>query len=142
MAELIYKDEVYAKVGVAMEVYNTLGDGFFGGSLPGSTGGRVWKKVDPFHPSTGNYRRLQRYPAKKGYVADFLVYDKIIVEIKALDNLTERKEAQLINYRKATGMELGVLINFGSHPDLQWKRMVATTQKYRLPRSIKFIRED
>jgi GxxExxY protein len=49
---------------------------------------------------------------------------EIIVELKALDRLTGREEAQLLNYLKATGMKVGVLINFGSHPKLEWKRLV------------------
>jgi GxxExxY protein len=79
---------------------------------------------------------------KKEYIADFLAFERLIVEIKAINDLTDHDEAQLLNYLKATGMELGVLINFGSHPNLQWKRMVATTPKYRLHLSHNFIRED
>lgn len=48
----------------------------------------------------------------------------MIVELKALDQLTGREEAQLLNYLKVTGMKVGVLINFGSHPKLEWKRLV------------------
>ncbi len=51
-------------------------------------------------------------------------YEKIIVEFKALDKLEGREEAQVLNYLKATGYKVGVLINFGSHPKLEWKRFV------------------
>jgi GxxExxY protein len=61
---------------------------------------------------------------KKEYVPDLIYYGQIIVELKALDRLTGREEAQLLNYLKATGMKVGVLINFGSHPKLEWKRLV------------------
>jgi GxxExxY protein len=61
---------------------------------------------------------------KKEYVTDLIYYGQIIVELKALDRLTGREEAQLLNYLKATGMKVGVLINFGSHPKLEWKRLV------------------
>ena len=60
---------------------------------------------------------------------DFICYDKIIVEIKALDRLTSREESQLLNYLKATGLPLGLLINFGGEKDLEWKRMAFTQQK-------------
>ena len=63
---------------------------------------------------------------KQTYRADFLVYGSIIVEIKALEKLTGREEAQVINYLKATGIEVGVLINFGSSKELEWKRFVNT----------------
>jgi GxxExxY protein len=60
---------------------------------------------------------------KKTYIADFLAYGKVIVELKALDALTPREEAQVINYLKASGLEVGILINFGAK-SLEWKRIV------------------
>jgi len=59
---------------------------------------------------------------KKKYVADFVCYDRIIVEIKALTRLSGAEEAQLLNYLKATGFQLGLLVNFGSQGKLEWKR--------------------
>ena len=56
-------------------------------------------------------------------------YQNIIVEIKTLDHLTSREESQLLNYLKATGMPVGLLINFGAKKDLDWKRMVLTSNK-------------
>ena len=56
---------------------------------------------------------------------DFLNYEQVIVEIKALDRLTSKEESQLLNYLKETGLEVGVLINFGAR-SLEWKRMVKT----------------
>lgn len=56
-----------------------------------------------------------------GYRADFVCYDSIICELKALQSLTGKEEAQLINYLKATGLERGLLINFG-RPSLDFKR--------------------
>lgn len=58
------------------------------------------------------------------YLPDFIFYDQIIVEIKALDRLSGKEEAQILNCLKATGYKVGVLINFGSHPKLEWKRFV------------------
>lgn len=60
----------------------------------------------------------------KRYEADFLCYDKIIVEIKSQSALTVVDESQLINYLKATELKVGVLINFGSYPTLEWKRFI------------------
>ena len=61
---------------------------------------------------------------KKCYCADFVCYEKIIVEIKAVTELSGTEEAQLLNYLKATGMRVGLLINFGEHGKLDWQRFV------------------
>jgi GxxExxY protein len=63
-------------------------------------------------------------PLKKSYVADLVAYNKVIIEIKALDHLTPREYAQLINYLKATGFPVGVIINFGAEKEMQWKRLI------------------
>jgi GxxExxY protein len=142
MAELIYKNEVYSIIGAAMEVYNTLGDGFLEPVYQEALEIELEKRQIPFVPQKGITIGYKDVHLKKEYIADFLAYDKLVVEIKAENSLTERDEAQLLNYLKATGMELGVLINFGSHPNLQWKRMAATAPKYRIPHYHHSIRED
>ncbi len=126
MAELLYKKEVYAIVGAAMEVYNTLGSGFLEGVYQEASEIEFGLRGIPFVaqqeiPITYKGRRL-----KKCYVPDLIVYGKIIVELKAISEIGPREEAQLLNYLKATNMQVGLLINFGSHPNLQWKRMVLT----------------
>lgn len=59
----------------------------------------------------------------KKYIADFVCFEKIIVELKALSSLTTEHESQILNYLKATGFKLGLLINFGEK-SLKYKRMV------------------
>ncbi len=61
----------------------------------------------------------------KEYIADFLCFEKIIVEIKAIKNITEVEEAQVINYLKATKLPLGLIINFGGKK-MEWKRYANT----------------
>jgi GxxExxY protein len=125
MSDLIFKDEVFAIVGAAMEVHKQLGCGF----------------AEPVYQECLEIEYVERKivaapqkelpvfykgrQLKKSYLADFLVYGQIIVEIKALDQLTSREDAQVINYLKASGFELGVLINFGAR-SLEWKRLVKT----------------
>jgi GxxExxY protein len=57
------------------------------------------------------------------YQADFICFGKILLEIKAIDALAPKHEAQVLNYLHATGLELGLLINFGAHPKLETKRI-------------------
>ena len=63
-------------------------------------------------------------PLGKSYVCDLLCFDKVLVELKAMDRLTGREEAQVINYLKAAGLPVGLLINFGAHGKLEWRRLV------------------
>ena len=61
---------------------------------------------------------------KKEYIADFVCYDQVIVELKALDKLGNKEQSQILNYLKATGLRVGVLIIFGSTGTLEWRRLV------------------
>ena len=65
-------------------------------------------------------------PLKHTYTPDLLCFDRIIVELKAAKALTDEHRAQLMNYLKVTGLQLGLLVNFGSYPRLEWERIVLT----------------
>lgn len=122
--ELLYKDEVYAIVGAAMEVYNNLGPGFLEAVYQEAMELETAARKIPTLPEQKLTIQYKGLPLKKFYEADFICYEKIIVEIKALDKLTSREESQIINYLKATGLKVGVLINFGAQNNLEWKRLV------------------
>jgi len=62
----------------------------------------------------------------KEFVADYIGFNKIIVELKCIPKLTKVEEAQIINYLKATKMKVGLLINFGGKGKLEWKRYIKT----------------
>ena len=135
--ELLYKDEVYAIIGAAMEVYNNLGPGFLEAVYQEAMEIEIASKKIPVLPEQKLYIDYKGKPLKKYYEADLICYEKIIVEIKAIDKLTSREEAQILNYLKATGMRVGILVNFGAHQNLEWKRMVFTqTKQPRLAREI------
>jgi len=125
MAKLILKDEAYAIVGAAMEVHKDKGFGFLEAVYQECMEMELEAQGVPAVP-------LQEMPIfykgrklKKTYVADFVAYGKVIVELKALDKLASREEAQVLNYLKASGFEVGILINFGG-PSLEFKRIVRT----------------
>jgi GxxExxY protein len=125
MAELIMKEEVYAIVGAAMEVHRIKGHGFAEPVYQECMEIELTERGLPAAPQMELPIFYKGRRLKKTYIADFVAYDKIIVELKALDRLTEREEAQVINYLKSSGLEVAVLINFGA-ASLEWKRVVLT----------------
>lgn len=124
MAELIYKDEVFAIVGAAIEVHRVLGSGFLEAVYQEAMEIESTLKNIPFVAQQVLQIQYKQYILKKEYIADMICFEKIVVEFNALDKWTGREESQIINYLKATGYKVGVLINFGSHPKLEWKRFV------------------
>ena len=124
MDNLLYREEVFGIVGAAIEVHRELGNGFLEPVYQESLQIELALRKIPFEAQ----KRLQLFykgvELKKEYIPDFVCYDKIIVEIKALDRLSNIEIAQLINYLHATKLKVGVLINFGSHGKLEWKRFV------------------
>jgi GxxExxY protein len=126
MIKLLLKQECYRVVGAAMGVYNTLGPGFLEAVYQEALEIELAMCRIPFESQKELRICYKGQILKKAYVADFLAFEKVIVEIKALDQLTSREEAQLLNYLKATGLAVGVLLNFGCAGKLEWKRMVWT----------------
>ncbi len=126
MVGLIYKEEVFAIVGAAMEVHmhTVLGSGFLEPVYQEALEIESRSHQLPFVSQKVLQIRYKEHLLKKEYVADLIYFDKIVVELKALDRLSGKEEAQLLNYLKATATKVGVLINFGSHPKLEWKRLV------------------
>jgi GxxExxY protein len=122
--DLIFKDEVYAIMGAAMDVHRELGSGFLESVYQEALEVELARCKIPYEPQKSIRIVYKGEPLKKEFVADLVCYGKIIVELKAQDNLSEKEEAQILNYLKATGMKLGLVINFGSHPKLEWKRLV------------------
>ena len=122
MPEVIYKKESFEIIGACFEVHKELGAGFLESVYQESLALEFsYRNVpaDPRLPVRLHYKgqRLEQF-----YVLDFICYGKIIVEIKATKALTDDHRAQTINYLKATGYHLGLLVNFGTHPRLQYER--------------------
>lgn len=123
-SDLLFKDEVYAIVGAAMDVHTDLGSPFLEAVYHEAMEIELTRRQIP-HESRKKLRiKYKDVWLAKEYEADFLVFGEIIVEIKAQDKLTSKDEAQLLNYLAATGKRVGVLINFGSVGKLEWIRRV------------------
>ncbi len=124
VSELFLKDEVYAVIGAAIEVHKELGCGFLEPVYQEAMGFELGDREIPSKAECNLAIQYKGRILKKTYCADFICYQQLVVELKALDKLYPRDEAQMINYLKATRMKVGVLINFGSHGKLEWKRFV------------------
>jgi GxxExxY protein len=120
---MLYEDETYKIIGSAMEVHKELGCGFLE---------NVYQEALEMEFNLQNivYKREAAIPIYyknklllKHYIADFICYDKIIVELKALSALTSEHQAQVINYLTAAKLELGLIINFG-RSSLEHKRLI------------------
>ena len=123
--ELNFKDEVFRIIGAAMEVSNHLGCGFLEAVYQEALGIEFAERRIGHEPQKRIAISYKDTVLRKEYVADFLCEDRIIVEIKAIKAITGVEEAQLLNYLKATGLPLGLIINFGSKK-LEWKRYANT----------------
>ena len=108
-----------------MEVHNQLGVGFLEPVYQEAMEIELSSRSIPFMPQQEIQIHYKYRDLNQTYRADFLVFNEIIVEIKAIDGLSGHEESQLLNYLKATRLELGLLINFGGNK-LEWKRMVRT----------------
>lgn len=126
MSELPLKDEVYALVGVAMEVYNELGNGFLDAVYQEAYEIELKERAILFDSQKPLPIYYKTRKLKKEYKADVVAFGKIIIELKSQESLTKNDEAQLLNYLNATKFQVGVLINFGSQNNLEWKRMILT----------------
>lgn len=118
------KDEVFAVIGAAIEVHKHFGSGFLEAVYQEALEMELAERGIPFEAPKELSISYKGRPLKKTYVADTVCYDQIIVELKAMSQLTAREEAQIINYLKITGLRVGLLINFHSYGKLEWKRFV------------------
>ncbi len=116
----------YAVIGAAMEVHRQLGRGFLEAVYQEALGLELAARDIPFRSQVDLPIRYKDRVLKTVYRADFVCYDAVIVELKALTQTGPVEEAQVINYLKATGYEIGLLLNFG-RTSLQSKRYILTT---------------
>lgn len=122
--EIVYKEESYAIVGACFEVYNEQGCGFLEAVYQESLVIEFSMRKIPFISQPKLNLRYKEKPLKQVYKPDFICFDKIILEIKAVSTLKDEHRAQVHNYLNSTGLKLGLLVNFGRYPKLEYERIV------------------
>lgn len=121
--EFLYEQESYAIRGACFEVYKEMGPGFLEAVYQECLAKEFTRQNIPFIAQHQLSLQYKGEPLLQTYVPDFICYDKIIVEIKGTREIAPEHKAQLLNYLKATGMKLGLLVNFGHYPQIQIERM-------------------
>lgn len=122
--QILFRDESYKILGACFEVYNEMGSGFLEQVYQECLAIEFGLSKVPYvaHPQLKLCYREQRLATC--YVPDYLLYDGIVLEIKAATALLDQHRAQVHNYLKATGFRLGLLVNFGEYPKLKYERIV------------------
>lgn len=119
----LYESECSNIIGAAYDVHNELGNGFLESVYEEAFAIIMDEKEIPFDRQTQLNIFFRGRELEKYFIADFICYNSIIVEIKACETLKSEHMAQMMNYLKATKKKLGLLINFGS-PRVQVKRVI------------------
>ena len=122
--ELMLEDETYAIRGAIYEVYKNLGSGFLEAVYQEALEIELALRGIPFKAQAEIEIKYKGKLLKQTYRADVLCYDKIILELKAVKTLLPEHEAQLQNYLRATGMKVGLLVNFCHYPGVAISRIV------------------
>ena len=123
MNDLLFAEEIYNITGAAMDVQNELGTGFLEPVYQEALAIEMNARGIPFEREKELTIEYKGYILDKKYYADFVCYDDIIVELKAVDAIKNEHVAQVLNYLHASQKKLGYIINFGVKP-LQRKRVV------------------
>jgi GxxExxY protein len=124
MTNIIYKEESYKINACIFEVNRKLGSGFLEVVYQEALSIEFEKAGIPFEQQANIQIMYDDKPLKHYYIADFICFDKIIVELKAVSKIENIHKAQVLNYLSATDFELGLLVNFGAYPKAEIIRLV------------------
>jgi GxxExxY protein len=122
--EYLYSDETHKIIRCAMNVANYFGTGFLESVYQKALEEEFRENNIPFSSQKPIPVYYKGKDIHASFYADLIVDDKIIIELKSKERLISADEAQILNYLKATGIRLGLLINFGNKRRLEWKRFI------------------
>ena|ERR1700733_12834562 len=123
MASIIHKLESFEIMGACFEVYREKGGGFVEPVYQECLEIELGLRRVPFKAQQELALTYKGQLLKSKFKPDFICYDKIVLEIKAVSGLTDEHRAQVQNYLRATGMKLGLLVNFGHYPKVEYERI-------------------
>lgn len=121
--KILFKEECYEIQGAIFEVYREMGCGFLESVYQECLEKELSKRGIPFVAQQELQLTYKGEQLRQTYRPDLICYGQIIVELKALKDIVPEHKAQVINYLKATGMKLGLLVNFGTYPKASITRL-------------------
>ena len=125
MSEIyIFKNETYQIMGACFSVYKEKGHGFVEPVYQDCLEIELGHLGIPFDPQRNYPLHHRGVQLKHSYTPDLLCYDQVIVELKAVKSLTDEHRAQVLNYLKVTGLQIGLLVDFGAFPKVEWERII------------------
>ncbi|QDV26853.1 GxxExxY protein [Aureliella helgolandensis] len=126
---ILFKDESYQIMGAVFEVYKEKGCGFLEAVYQECLVLEIGLCNVPFLAQPGLRLTYKGKPLQQIFKPDFICFEKIIVEIISVSMLKDEHRAQVHNYLKATGCELGLLVNFGHYPQVESERIIRQLKK-------------
>ena len=129
MADIIYPEESYEIIGACFNIYKIMGCGFLEAVYQECLEIEFEYQKIPFCAQKEFNLTYRGRELKQRYKPDFLCYDKIIVKIKAVSEIIDEHRSQVLNYLNATELNLGLLVNFGHYPKLEYERFILTKNK-------------
>lgn len=120
--KIVFKEESYQIQGAIFEVYREMGPGFLESVYQECLAMEFSQRQVPFRAQPPLSLHYKNNPLEQKYCPDFVCFECIIVEIKAVSELSPVHDAQIMNYLKGTNMRLGLLVNFGSSPKVTVRR--------------------
>lgn len=124
MSKLFLADETYKILGACFNVYKEKGSGFLEAVYQECLEIELELQKIPFESQKELSLFYKNYALKQYYKPDLICFNQVIVEIKAVKHLTDEHRAQVLNYLKATGLKVALLINFGHYPKIEHERYV------------------
>jgi GxxExxY protein len=124
MTKLLHADKTHALLGACFEVYREKGCGFLEAVFQECLEFELVDRGIPFQAQPLLNLEYKGRPLRQKYQPDFLCFDKIILEIKAVTKLADEHRAQVHNYLRASRLRVGLLVNFGHYPLVEHERII------------------